>query len=107
MFNARASTPDEYEVRPKRKPYSRPPRTYRMCGHWYELRDGMGRYEAVPCLRLSGRWLRDAGLVIGARVAVEIKGSSITLTVIETPAVVVPKFLRRTQQALARPGRRS
>ncbi|MFI8718325.1 SymE family type I addiction module toxin [Stenotrophomonas sp. NPDC077464] len=104
MFNAQASTPHEYEARPKRKPYSRPPRTYRMCGHLYELQDGMGRYEQVPCLKLSGRWLRDAGFVIGARVAVEIKEGSITLTVIETPAPIMPKVSRKAQQELARVG---
>lgn len=107
MFNARASTPYECEARRKRKPYSRPPRTYRMCAQWYELHDGMGRYEPVPCLRLSGRWLRDAGFVIGAKVAVEIKEGSITLTVIETPAPVVPKVSRKAQQELARAGRMS
>ncbi|MBT2766141.1 type I toxin-antitoxin system SymE family toxin [Stenotrophomonas sp. ISL-67] len=92
-------------MRSKRKPYSRPPRTYRVGAQWYELHAGMGRYEPVPGLRLSGRWLRDAGFVIGAKVAVEVKEGSITLTVIETPAPVAPKVPRKVQQELARLGR--
>ncbi|MFL9582836.1 SymE family type I addiction module toxin [Stenotrophomonas sp. AB1(2024)] len=94
-------------MRPKRKPYSRPPRTYRVCAHWYEPQDGMGRYEPIPCLRLSGRWLRDTGFVIGAKGAVEVKEGSITLTVIETPAPVAPKVPRKVQRELARLGRMS
>lgn len=107
MFRSRAATPYEDELRPKRKPYSRPPRTYRMCGHCYELPGGMGRYESVPCLKLTGRWLRDFGFEIGARVAVEVKEGSITLTVIETPPPVAPKVPRKVQRELAQLGRLS
>ncbi|WP_426804231.1 SymE family type I addiction module toxin [Stenotrophomonas sp. SrG] len=61
----------------------------------------MGRYERVPCLKLTGRWLRDVGFEIGARVAVEVKEGSITLTVIETPPPVAPKGPRQVQPELA------
>lgn len=101
MFRWLASTPYEDERRPKRKAFSRPPRSYRMCGHWYELPGGIGRYERVPSLKLTGRWLRDVGFEIGARVAVEVKEGSITLTVIETPSPVAPKVPRKVQQELA------
>lgn len=107
MFRWLPSTPHEEELRPKRKAYSRAPRTYRMCGHSYELPGGMGRYERVPCLKLSGRWLRDVGFEIGARVAVEVKEGSITLTVIETPSPMAPKVPRKVQQELAQVGRLS
>jgi len=32
MLRSRAATPYEDELRPKRKAFSRPPSTYRMCG---------------------------------------------------------------------------
>jgi len=67
----------------------------------------MGRYERVPCLKLTGRWLRDVGFEIGARVAVEVKEGSITLTVIETPPPVDPKVPRKVQRQLAQLGRLS
>ena len=104
MFRWLASTPYEDELRPKRKAYSRPPRSYRMCGHWYELPGGMGRYERVPSLKLTGRWLRDVGFVIGAKVAVEVKEGSITLTVIELPPPVASKVPRKVQRELAQVG---
>lgn len=107
MFRSRAVTPYEDELRPKRKALSRPPNAYRMCGHWYELPGGMGRYERVPCLKLTGRWLRDVGFEIGARVAVEVKEGSIILTVIETPPPVAPKVPRQVQRELAHTGRLS
>jgi len=107
MFRSRAATPYEDELRPKRKAFSRPPSAYRMCGHWYELPGGMGRYERVPCLKLTGRWLRDVGFEVGARVAVEVKEGSITLTVIETPPPVAPKVPRQVQRELAHAGRLS
>jgi len=99
--------PYEDELSPKREAYSRPPRSYRMCGHWYELPGGIGRYERVPSLKLTGRWLRDAGFVVGAKVAVEVKEGSITLTVIETPPPVAPKVPRKVQQELAHAARLS
>jgi hypothetical protein len=67
----------------------------------------MGRYERVPCLKLTGRWLRDVGFVIGARVAVEVKDGSITLTVIETPPPVAPRVPHKVQQESAQLGRLS
>lgn len=104
MFHARASTPYEYEERPRRKPYSRPARTCQVSSTWYELHDGRGRYEAVPYLKLRGRWLRDNGFEIGAKVDIEVKEGMITLTVIETPAPVAPKVPRKVQQELSRAG---
>jgi len=51
--------------------------------------------------------LRDVGFEIGARVAVEVKDGSITLTVIEMPPPVAPKVPHKVQQELAQLGRLS
>lgn len=105
MLTQWADTPVD-EVPKRRAGYSRPARSYKVSAQWYDAIDSMSRAEAVPYIQLRGRWLRDIGFVIGAKLAVEAKEGIITLTVIERPAPVLPKIPRKLQREMAR-GRQS
>ena len=41
---------------------------------------GGGNYTLVPTILLKGKWLEEAGFLMGEYVAVEVEGDKITLT---------------------------
>lgn len=86
------------DARPKRKPYSRPARSYRVCALSYPGTEEYGPPEMVPYLKLRGRWLNALGFDVGARLKVEASHGCITLTVVERPVVVPPKIPRKLQR---------
>lgn len=59
------------DARPKRKPYARPARTYRVGALTYPDREEYGPTEIAPYLKLRGRWLDKLGFDVGARLKVE------------------------------------
>jgi len=83
---------------PKRKPYARPARTYRVGALTYPEREEYGPCERVPYLKLRGRWLDQLGFDVGARLKVEATHGSITLTVVQRPVVTPPKIPRKLQR---------
>ncbi|MEN5220735.1 SymE family type I addiction module toxin [Stenotrophomonas sp. TWI602] len=89
------------DARPKRKPYARPARSYRVGALTYPDREESGPTEIVPYLKLRGRWLDKLGFDVGARLKVEATHGSITLTVVERPVPVVKKIPRKGWRALA------
>jgi len=80
------------DARPKRKPYARPARSYRVGALTYPDREECGPTEIVPYLKLRGRWLDKLGFDVGARLEVEATHGIITLTVVERPVPVVKKI---------------
>ncbi|WP_313425652.1 SymE family type I addiction module toxin [Stenotrophomonas rhizophila] len=86
------------DARPKRKPYSRPARSYRVGALTYPDREECGPTEIVPYLKLRGRWLDKLGFDVGARLKVEATHGIITLTVVERPVPVVKKIPRKLQR---------
>lgn len=80
------------DARPKRKPYARPARSYRVGALTYPDREECGPTEIVPYLKLRGRWLDKLGFDVGARLKVEATHGIITLTVVERPVPVVKKI---------------
>jgi len=85
------------DARPKRKPYARPARSYRVGALTYPDREECGPTEIVPYLKLRGRWLDKLGFDVGARLKVEATHGIITLTVVERPVPVVKKIPRKLQ----------
>lgn len=61
------------------KVYSRPTRTCKVGTFVYSSIEGVRRAESVPSIKLSGRWLNDAGIVMGASLSVEAHDGVITL----------------------------
>ncbi|ROP73294.1 type I toxin-antitoxin system toxin SymE [Stenotrophomonas rhizophila] len=96
MLTPREDEPDD--MRPMRKPYARPARSYRVGALTYPGREEYGPTEIVPYLKLRGRWLDKLGFDVGARLKVEATHGSITLKVAERPVALVKKILRKLQR---------
>jgi len=83
------------DARPKRKPYARPARSYRVGALTYPDREECVPTEIVLYLKLRGRWLDKLGFDVGARL--EATHGSITLTVVERPVPAAKKIPRKFQ----------
>jgi len=65
------------------KPRIRSPKTCRVGGGWYPGSGPHHAGEAVPRLRLRGRWLEALGFEVGARLRIIRSEGAITLQVIK------------------------
>lgn len=82
-----------------RSRHSRTPDSLTVGARFRALVDPTGGPFEVPYLRLSGRWLEEAGFTIGSSVAVHVEGGRLVLTCAATmqaeDGVQVAQFLRR------------
>lgn len=69
-------------------------RYYKVGSRWYEIPDGPQGGVEVPFLRLSGRWLEEAGFHIGQRIEVEVGDGELRIIAWDTPHIgrLTPDF---------------